>query len=233
MKIKSISLFVALFSFAILLIVGCYKEENITPDQEQNSTVSMTVKNAGLLSKDEDYNKYVQDFSKFLNQKKDVQTIKRLMKQETLSESDKEVFATAMGFKSKEEFEKFGLLQSSRLKQLDLKYAIKKNSEKSLTQFVENSMLNTNVSSQGKVMVTIEEGGGDGGGDFGLCERKYANCLTIATASGVAAHIACISVDWATAGIGFYVCHGAATLLQTAMSDNCVIDYNECLKPKP
>lgn len=226
MKTKSITLL--LLSALILFNVGCHKKENVTPENDFPNKV----KNSVLLSRDESYNQYLQDFSNFLNQKKDTETIKRLMKQEALSENDKEIFAIAIGFKSKEEFERFGLLQASRLKQLDVKYNIKQNSEKTMAEFVGSSLLKLKAFSQSKVAVAPSNGGDGEPVEFGLCERKYTNCLAIATATGVAAHIACLSVDWATAGVGFYVCHGAATLLQTAMSDNCVIDYNECLKPK-
>jgi hypothetical protein len=211
-----------------LIITGiwaCSKEKQVTQEPISISGIPKS----DLISNDINYIDYLADAKIFFGKKKDINEIKRLMKLETLTDADKNAFARAMGFSSKEEFESFGLLQNKRIHILDLKYGLKRNAEKNVVEFVQSSLERkvTKSSPTNKLSSSEEDDSGDDGNQ---CGRKYANCLTIATAVGVGAHIACLSVDWATAGVGFYVCHGAATLLQTAMTDDCIIAYNACNK---
>ncbi|MFA6277745.1 MAG: hypothetical protein WC622_13405 [Pedobacter sp.] len=54
----------------------------------------------------------------------------------------------------------------------------------------------------------------------------------MATATGAGAHIACLTIDVGTLGVGAIVCHGAAALLQFSMGQICSYDFDDCKKVK-
>jgi len=113
---------------------------------------------------------------------------------------------------------------------LDKKYAIKSNSSTTLNGFINKSLSSLTLSSGNKFGISVvDEEGGDPSGD--RCLARYLACMGVATASGAGAHIACLSVDIGTLGVGAILCHGAAALLQFSMGQLCSYDYADCKKP--
>jgi len=148
-----------------------------------------------------------------------------------------------MGFNSREEFIKYSTMQIKRVNYLREKYNLSTKDDKFISELVlngfykektvflqKNSLLKdghliTSVD-KNKKKLELQQDLGGGGSD---CKRRAYNCVAIATATAVAGHIACATVDFATLGISAYFCHGAVILMQIAMADNCKLDYRDCM----
>ncbi len=124
--------------------------------------------------------------------KKDEESIKRLMKLTSLNQSEREMFAKAMGFISSYDFEVFVKKQNDRIKSVNNKYGLLNNSKVSITNFVETTLMaNNRKSNQGKTMVVPSDGGDDTGGKN--CDIKRRNCLILSNSAAVAGHLACLA----------------------------------------
>jgi hypothetical protein len=223
----------------LLLLTSCHKEDikiSESPDQVNTTPASVSVKYAKELSKDKIFQAYVADSKAYFVTKKNVAKIKYLMSLPTLSQSDKEEFAIALGFSSSSKFETFAYTQNEKAKYLNSKYDLNRNPTKNIAEFVQqnlNPAVLQNISRDytggfsiltDNTLSVVDTGGGGGSN----CGRHYANCLAIATSVAVAAHLACGAFDIASGGLTAYLCHGAAILGQAAMNDECVISYSEC-----
>ena len=234
MKTKLLLVFVTLLVLTVSVFLGCSKEgkeSGLDDEKLSNENAKLSVKNSNLINNDSDYKSYIADFQEFLNRKKDIETIKKLMKLSSLNEADGELFAKALGFNSSHDFQEYAIKQSTRLTNVNTKYGILNNSKVSLSNFLEETLsMNKVKSSQDKVMIAPSDGGDPLGDD---CSIRRRNCLVISTVAAVAGHIACGFVDAGTFGLGAFICHGAVTLGYSAANSNCLLDWEDCVNKVP
>lgn len=60
------------------------------------------------------------------------------------------------------------------------------------------------------------------------CKRKRRNCIAAAAAAAFAGHLGCAALDVTV--IAGLACHAAVAIAQAAATDNCHIEYKECIK---
>jgi hypothetical protein len=129
----------------------------------------------------------------------------------------------ALGFTSSQAFDLYSVKQNQKLIYLNDNYHVdyfQKETKKLIEKFLIEIELTKKMQKDFRTMQAAPA-------EDPFRDRKYINCLAIATAAGIGAHIACAPLDVATAGLSALLCHGAATLLQVAMSDSCYVAWLE------
>ena len=223
MKRKSFQLLTTLVVTLTLIFGGCAKEQQtkITENEKVETTKTDVMQNSKLISNEVVFKDYLKDFEQFLNRKKDVATIKKMMQLKTINEDQYEQFSIALGFNSAKEFLAYATLQNQRLKLLQAKYQIQNNSEKALSNFLITEITANYVSSKDKVMVANS--------DLNDCLQSRTNCRVGAGAAAIVAHAGCAFVDVGSLGLLAFACHGAVYLGHEAALNQCSLNFKQCL----
>lgn len=159
------------------------------------------------------FKEYINDSKELFNQKYDVKTLNRFLEDKQIDEVEFKLLYIAFGFNTHQDFVEHLQVQSNRLQELSSKYQV-------------NSQTAGSGDFRDGIKSLYDPGENGAGEDF--CRQKYANCMIIANATAVAAHLACGALD-ITVILGA-ACHASAMAAHYAMMDNCRIEYLQCGK---